>query len=121
MATPFFLMRLNDHVQYLKKIEATLTGTGDFQGSDHHDCKLGQWLYGDGPNEVAALQNAKAQKIFDSLFEPHEHFHNVSKQALEKKQGGDEHAAQTAMTEMYKISHTLTKKLLELDSLTKGK
>jgi hypothetical protein len=23
MATPFFLMRLNDHVQYLKKIEAT--------------------------------------------------------------------------------------------------
>ncbi len=117
MATAFFLMRLNDHVQYLKKIEATLAGTGDFQGSDHHECKLGKWLYGDGANEVSNLQNAKAQSIFDSLLEPHEHFHNASKQALEKKQAGDEQGAQIAITEMYKISQIITQKLLGLDAL----
>ncbi|OAD19712.1 methyl-accepting chemotaxis sensory transducer [Candidatus Thiomargarita nelsonii] len=120
MSTPFFLKRLNDHIQYLRKIEATLAGTGDFQDTDHHDCQLGQWLYGDGPNQVAALQNSKVQEIFDSIFEPHEHFHTISKQILEKKQGGDEPAAQNAMMDMYRISHILTQKLLKLDTLTKG-
>lgn len=113
----FFLMRLNDHVQYLKNIEATLVDKGDFQGTNHHDCKLGQWLYGDGAEEVAALSNSKAQEVFDSLFEPHERFHTISKQALEKKQAGDEPAAQAAMTEMHKLSHIIAHKLLELDTL----
>jgi len=108
------------NIQYLRNIEATLAGTGDFQGTDHHDCQLGQWLYGDGPNQVAALQNSKVQEIFESLFEPHEQFHTISKQALEKKQVGDEGTAQNGITDMYKISHILTQKLLKLDALTKG-
>ena len=97
-----------------------LAGTGDFQGTGHHDCQLGQWLYGDGPNGMAALQSSKVQEIFDSLFEPHEHFHTISKQALEKKQAGDEPAAQNAMTDMYQISHIITQKLLALDTVIKG-
>jgi hypothetical protein len=113
----FFLMRLNDHIQYMKKIEATLAGVGNFPGTNHHDCKLGQWLYGEGANEVAGLQNSYAQEIFDSLFEPHERFHTISKQALEKKQAGDEIGTQIAMTEMYKLSQLITQKLLELDTL----
>ncbi|MDM8558823.1 CZB domain-containing protein [Candidatus Parabeggiatoa sp. HSG14] len=118
MATKvFFLMRLNDHIQYLKNIEATLEKKGNFQGTDHHYCKLGQWLYGDGVNEVIALQNNKAQEVFDSLFEPHKRFHTVSKQVLEKKQAGDEKGIQIAITEMYKISDVITQKLLDLDAL----
>ncbi len=117
MASAFFLMRLNDHIQYLKKIEATLAGTEDFQGTEHHQCKLGLWLYGDGGNEVLALQNPKAKEIFESLFEPHESFHNASHQALENKQAGDEEGAKLAITEMYKLSQNLTQKLLELDGI----
>lgn len=56
----FFLLRLNDHIQYLKKIDATLAGTNNFEGTDCHDCKLGKWLYGVGVQEVEVMQNAKA-------------------------------------------------------------
>jgi hypothetical protein len=114
----FFLMRLNDHIQYLKNIEAALADEGNFQGTDHYDCPLGQWLHGQGANEVASLGSHQAQQIFESLFEPHERFHSISQQALKKKQQGDKIGIQTTLTEMYRLSHIITQKLLELDTLT---
>ncbi|MEK8018996.1 MAG: CZB domain-containing protein [Candidatus Parabeggiatoa sp.] len=116
-AKAFFLMRLNDHVQYLKKMESTLGGKGLFQGTTHSECKLGQWLHGDGTNEVGTLTDTHAKEVFDSLFEPHERFHITSKQALDKKQAGDDEGAKLAMTEMYRLSHLITQKLLALDTL----
>jgi hypothetical protein len=117
----FFLRRLNDHIQYLTKIEATMRGKCDFQGTNHHDCKLGQWLYGDGVNELSTLHNNQAQTIFEALFEPHEQFHTISKQALTKQHAGDELGAKNALTNMYKLSHVLTQKLLQLDKLAQNK
>ena len=67
----FFILRLNDHIQYLRKIQATLEGTGDFHGTDYHDCKLGKWLYSTGPAEAEAA-GPEAKALFDSLFEPHQ-------------------------------------------------
>ena len=113
----FFLMRLNDHIQYLKNIEATLVGEGDFQGTSHLSCKLGQWLYGEGAKEVTQLKNPKAKEVFESLFEPHERFHTISYEALAKHQGGDKGGAQAAITEMHQLSHVISQKLLELDAL----
>lgn len=113
----FFLMRLNEHIQYLKKIEATLAGKENFQGSSHHDCQLGQWLYGTGIQEVAALQNKQAQQIFNSLFEPHERFHLVTQQLLEQQSTLDKSSIQLAMTEMHKLSQILSQQLLSLDAL----
>lgn len=117
MAKAFFIMRLNDHIQYLKKIDAALNGQSDFQGTNHHDCKLGKWLYGVGPEEVAALKHQQAKEVFDSLFEPHERFHAIGKDALFKKQAGDAEGAKAALTALYTLSSTLTKKLLELDKM----
>jgi hypothetical protein len=118
MATAFFLMRINDHIQYMNKIEATLAGKDDFKGTDHHDCKLGKWLYNEGVKEVAELQNSNAQEIFESLFEPHERFHQISKEVLEKKPAtDDDENYQTALTEMCQLSQTITQKLLDLDAL----
>jgi len=114
----FFLMRLNDHIQYLKKIDATLSGKVNFQGTSHNECKLGKWLYGEGVTEVAELQSGRAQEIFDSLFEPHERFHSVSKEALHKKLVGDEQGSKEAITEMHVLSCVISQKLLELDSLS---
>lgn len=112
------MKRLNDHIQYLKKIDATLNGKGDFQGTDHAECQLGKWLYGEGVAEIEALSNSKAKEVFDSLFEPHQKFHAISRQALEKKQAGDEAGVKAALTEMHLLSTILTNKLLELDGMT---
>jgi hypothetical protein len=114
----FFFQRLNDHIQYLKKIQATLEGKGDFQGTSYHDCKLGNWVYGDGPEEASSVSD-EARKIFDTLIEPHQQFHEASKAALEKQQSGDSASSDEEVTKMHKLSNTLVNILLELDKLSK--
>jgi hypothetical protein len=112
----FFLQRLNDHVQYLKKIQATLEGAGQFKGTDYHECKLGKWLYGEGRDEADAI-GAEARALFDNLFGPHQRFHELSAEAVEKAQSGDPEASNAASTEMHRLSTELVNKLLELDRL----
>jgi len=72
--------------------------------------------YGDGPAEAAGLGD-KGKAIFDSLFEPHQQFHEASKLALTQQQAGDAAAAREAMTAMHKLSALLVNRLLELDGL----
>jgi len=115
----FFVLRLNDHIQYLRKIQATLEGTGDFHGSDFHDCKLGKWLYGSGLAEAEAA-GPEAKVLFDALFEPHQRFHDASHLAIAKKEAGDEAGAKAQITEMMKLSVVLVDSLLELDKVAKG-
>lgn len=114
----FFLIRINDHVQYLKKINRTLNGQDSFQGCSHAECKLGQWIYGDGEKEVGALNNPEAIDIFEALKEPHERFHQASAEALAKNESGDKVGAQQAITEMHKLSTLVYNRLLELDKLS---
>lgn len=116
----FFLLRMNDHLQYLNKVKATLDGKGDFRGSDYHKCKFGLWLYGDGPNEVADMP-AEAKPVFESIFEPHQRFHDASHQALEFHDAGDSEHAKEKMTEMHHLSNELVGKLLQLDRLATRK
>ncbi|MCU7918291.1 MAG: CZB domain-containing protein [Candidatus Thiodiazotropha sp. (ex Epidulcina cf. delphinae)] len=112
----FFLRRLNDHIQYLGKLKATLEDKGDFQGTDHHTCKLGQWLDSDGPAQSSAISE-EARTVFDSLLEPHERFHHASKSALECKRSGDKKGMEEAMTEMFKLSAILVDILMKLDTM----
>jgi len=116
----FFLRRMNDHIQYLGKIKATLSDKGDFQGSDHHSCKLGQWLDGEGPDQASSI-GAEARAVFDSLLPPHEAFHRASRRALGCKAAGDAHGMEAAMTEMFKLSVTLVDSLMRLDRMSQGK
>ncbi len=116
----FFLMRMNDHLQYLNRLHATLGGRGDFRGSDHHDCKLGQWLYTKGRVESGEI-GPDAQSLFDSIIEPHRLFHEASSQALEFKEAGNQAAAEEKLTEMHQLSGLLVEKLLKLDTLAAGK
>jgi hypothetical protein len=113
----FFLRRMNDHVQYLGKIKATLEDKGDFRGTDHHSCKLGCWLDSDGPTASSAISR-EARETFDRLLDPHERFHHASKQALECKQAGDKSGMEDAMTEMFKLSNTLVAILVKLDNMS---
>lgn len=113
----FFLLYLNDHIQYLQKINETLAGRANFKGVSHRDCKLGQWLYKEGAAEVATMKNPQAQKIFESLIKPHERFHNLSQEALERNQAHDEEGVKAVMAEMRVVSYSIAQKLSELDAL----
>lgn len=115
----FFLFRLNDHIQYLGKIQAALDGKSDFRGTDFHDCKLGKWLYGSGPGEAEAA-GSEAKALFDSLLDPHQRFHQASHEAIEKLEGGDAIGSRVAVTEMMNLSVTLVDTLLALDKAAKG-
>ena len=113
----FFLLRLNDHIQYLNRIKATLSGKGDFQGSGHHDCKLGKWLYGVGPAEASEV-GPEAKAVFDSLEEPHQQFHEASAKALELALAGKATESEAEVTAMHRLSAHLVERLLELDRLS---
>jgi hypothetical protein len=111
---------MNDHLQYLKNVSATLDGNGDFRGSDHHSCKLGRWIDGPGPSEVAAY-GPEALAVFDAVRTPHEQFHAASGRALEFRAAGRRADQEREVTEMHQLSGMLVDKLLELDNLAAGK
>ncbi|HEC05551.1 MAG TPA: hypothetical protein ENJ12_01750 [Thiolapillus brandeum] len=113
----FFFQRLNDHIQYLRKIQGAIEDKNNFEGTDPHHCKLGEWLYGTGPEEAAAISN-ETRTIFDELFEPHERFHNASHRALEKHAAGDHEGCEKEMTEMHTLSGVLVNILIKLDDLS---
>lgn len=110
---------MNEHIQYLRKIQSTLAGKGDFRGTDFHDCKLGQWLYGAGSREAAAV-GSEAEALFESLIEPHQRFHEASHVAILKREAGDVQGSERAVTEMMSLSANLVNTLLELDKIATG-
>jgi hypothetical protein len=116
----FFLRRMNDHIQYLGKIKATLANRGDFQGTDHHSCKLGEWLDSEGEQQVSS-QGDDVHAVFESLLSPHEQFHQASHRAVVCKARGDNQGMEAAMTEMFKLSVTLVDSLMALDRLSEKK
>ncbi len=116
----FFFQRINDHLQYLRKLEKTLKDEGDFQGAAHTDCKLGKWMYGDGRQEVQELGEQGVQ-IFDALFDKHQSFHDAGARALAAKLAGQSEAMSKEVTEMIRMSNVLIAGLTELDRLGQKK
>ncbi len=116
----FFFQRINDHIQYLRKLEKTLKDEGDFQGAPHTDCKLGKWMYGEGRQEVTEAGD-KAIAVFDSLFDKHQAFHDAGARALAAKTAGQADAVSKEVTEMIKLSNVLIGGLTELDRLGRQK
>jgi hypothetical protein len=115
----FFFQRINDHIQYLRRLEKRLKGDGDFQGSDYHDCQLGKWLYGPGQEEVIAF-GEDAKRCFEKLLEPHRHFHEAGALALVAAQEGRTAEVKAAITEMLKLSNTLVNGMMDLDRLSRS-
>lgn len=114
----FFLARLNDHIFYLAKIKTTLEDKGDFCGTDDHQCKLGEWLHGEGRNQAAAVSD-EMLTFFEKLFEPHKAFHLESSKAISAHEEGDTEAQELAFTEMHKLSNMLVSLLLKMDDMAR--
>lgn len=112
----FFLHRMNDHVQYLNKIKATLAGKGNFKGTDCRCCALGKWIYSEGV-DYAAQFNPFAQQLFNDMVAAHERFHEASATTLQCQQVGNELGQYRALTEMYQLSNQLVQMLLKLDQM----
>lgn len=110
----FFLLRLNDHIRYLNNMDGALAGRSDFKGCLHTECKLGVWLHGEGRSEAEAC-GPEAVGLFESLFEPHEAFHQAGAQALQFKAEGKNESAEQAVTEMHLLSVKLVNALVALD------
>lgn len=110
----FFFQRINDHIQYLRKLEKTLKGEGDFQGSAHTACKLGVWMYGEGHEEVKK-ECPDAVELFESMFDKHQAFHDAGANALAARNEGRTEDMNKAVTEMIKQSNTLIDILTKLD------
>lgn len=115
----FFVQRLNDHIQYLRRVTNTLKGEDDFHGSSHTQCKLGRWLYSEGKDDLGACM-PEGRRLFESLLAKHQHFHDVSDDALAKHAAGDYINSYRAMTEMLKLSGELVSLLLEADQHTRA-
>lgn len=110
----FFLQRMNDHVQYLRKIKETLNHEGDFQGCDCHLCALGHWLDHEAPQQVEYYGDEVAA-LLKQLDQQHCEFHKVSQEALSCSEAGDDAGSYQAMTQMHKLSNQLVNLLLEMD------
>ncbi len=113
----FFIKRLNDHVQYLRKMKGRLDGLNQFEPCNCHQCALGGWLYGEGLAEVKP-HGAVMEDLFQALFVPHERFHQSSDEALRCQTAGDELGTRRALTEMHQLSNTLVTLLLKMDSIS---
>lgn len=116
----FFLLWINDHMQYLKKINATLEGRGDFRGGDHHSCTLGRWMDGPGPQEAAQV-GPQAAALFEDIRKPHELFHAASGKALALQAADRQEESRHEVTEMHRLSSALVDLLLGLDRVASGK
>ncbi len=110
----FFVQRLNDHIQYLRKVTNTLKGVDDFQGTACTECKLGKWLYDDGHDDLEACA-PDGSHLFDLLEEKHKRFHDFSNDALTQHRSGDAVGSYRAMTEMHKLSNEMVSLLLKAD------
>lgn len=118
-SSAFLMLRLNDHIQYMKKVQQSLNDQNDFDGVDCHHCKLGEWLYGEGPDEIKAIGNAELESVFQSLFEPHQQYHDASQKAIQFHQAQNQEEAKKYETEMIVLSNHLVNLLLKLDALAK--
>ncbi len=69
--------RESDHLKWAQKVNSLLTDetvtTLEVQ-TDHKNCKLGKWLYGEGRQKAEALL-PEIKPIIKSLEEPHERMH----------------------------------------------
>lgn len=110
----FFVQRLNDHIQYLRRVTNTLKGKDDFHGTSCTQCQLGLWIYQEGREDLDAC-TPEGSHLFELLEEKHKRFHDFSNEALAQHSSGDSVGSYRAMTEMHKLSNEMVSLLLEAD------
>jgi methyl-accepting chemotaxis protein len=93
-----------DHRNFVGRVEACLRGELQLDAAklpDHHSCRFGKWYDKDGHDLCGNLPS------YAMVVRPHERFHQLAKEALQAKDGGDKVRAQKIHDEMDVISHQI--------------
>jgi len=114
----YFVIRINDHIRYLRMVEKALDGSAEFEPAAFDGCKLGQWLLGEGWLETHAL-GPEAVDLFKQLVEPHNAFHDAGHRALDLHAEGNISGTREAVTQMMKSSVHLINLLGRLDEIAR--
>ncbi|NOY53019.1 MAG: hypothetical protein GXP58_05280 [Deltaproteobacteria bacterium] len=76
--------------------------------TDHHQCRLGKWYFGEG-KDICGVYGE-----FIALDSPHKQLHEKARLCIERFNAGDLHAAETLLGEIEEISHDVVGLLDEL-------
>ncbi len=93
-----------DHRVFTGKIAACLKGDISMDPSqvpDHHNCRFGQWYFGEGMRMCGQMRN------FREIDGPHSKIHALAKEAIRTFNAGDRARAQQAYLEMESVSEQI--------------
>ncbi len=111
----FLAERVVDHAIWINKVVSVLKGESSEgeQLADHHQCKLGQWYYGEG---VAAMKSYPSQviQIFQTIEEPHRKVHQSGLEAIRFHRQGDNHKTFLAVNELTLASKDIIRLFMQL-------
>lgn len=115
------LQSLAQHANYLKMIHKCISqGAEHCRCTTHRDCRFGQWFYDAGIRQIAALEDAEIQRLWDEIKKNHILFHQLSFDLVEKSHAADgipSRAAAEDETKMMQCSTIMVNRLLELVAL----
>lgn len=100
-----------DHRIFVSKIDEHCTNQihleeGDI--TDHFNCRLGKWYYGDGQKEAGDLPS------FVAIENPHAEIHKVARETIQAKNAGDTEKAAQLQEKLHGISGIIQEKLIQL-------
>ncbi len=93
-----------DHRVFTGKIAACLKGDISMDPSqlpDHHNCRFGQWYFGEGMRMCGQMRN------FREMDGPHSKIHSLAKEAVRACNAGEKAKAQQAYLEMESVSEQI--------------
>ncbi len=108
------LRRVIDHAVWMDNVIKAIEDKTDWRPTDHTKCKLGQWYYSSGMEEVKKY-GEKAVEIFNKIEPAHAKLHSLGIEAIEScKLNGDVDLTCNIVEEMLDSSKEIIDLLLEL-------
>ncbi|SHK43114.1 methyl-accepting chemotaxis protein [Desulforamulus aeronauticus] len=113
----FLAERVVDHAVWINKVVSILKGESSEGGgahlADHHQCKLGQWYYGEGGAAMKSYPSRVIQ-IFQAIEEPHRKVHQSGLEAIRYHRQGDYHKSFVAVNELTHASKDIIRLFMQL-------
>jgi len=114
------LRRVVDHANWMENVAKTIEGDIDWTPTDHTQCKLGKWYYGNGLEEVSKY-GEEAVKIFKKMEPAHAKIHKLGIEAIQKHKEGKTEESYQLVCDMLDSSHDIINYLLELYTIISSK
>ena len=114
------LKRVVDHANWMENVALTIEGKMDWMPTDHTNCKLGKWYYGEGQEEIKQY-GEEAERIFQKMEPAHAKIHKLGIEAIAKAKEGEGEKAYEAVSQMLENSSEIIDLLLQLYTIVSKK